>query len=112
VGAGRGAGPARGEAYQKKGRQGGKWRGVALLWRQAPPLLWWPMYAVIAARRQAQPPASAPPCVCEGEGERARVAKPPWQPRDDEHSRERGRGPLLLAEGGEGALLLLLQRGS
>jgi hypothetical protein len=27
----------------KKGRQGGKWRGVALLWRLAPPLLWWPM---------------------------------------------------------------------
>jgi hypothetical protein len=57
------AGPARGEAHQKmEDRAGSGVGGVALLWRQAPPLLWWPM---IAARRQAQPP-------CVHEGARAR----------------------------------------
>ena len=82
------AGPTRSEAHQER-RQGGKWRGVA--WRGA----------VVTA-------SSAPPVVaCDsraltsvapGFNPRActkvhtRVAKSPWQPRDDERSPERGRG--------------------
>jgi hypothetical protein len=61
---------------------------------------------MIAARRQAQLPASALRACTKVH---ARVVKSPWQPRDDKRSRERGRevlpqrglkkieGPLILA---------------
>jgi hypothetical protein len=98
---GRGAGPARGGAYKK--RKAGRevaWRGAVVEASPAPPVV---AYACCDSRApNKHSPRLQPPRACAKAKVNARVAKPPWQPRDDEHSRERGRGPLLLAEGGGG----------
>jgi hypothetical protein len=112
VGGERGAGAATNTARQarpaqravrrtkKEGRAGSgvAWRGVVLLWRQVPPLLLWPM---IAARRKAQSPASAPRACTKVH---ARVLTSPWQPRATISAAGSEAGaPLLLAEGGGGS---------
>ena len=81
------AGPARGEAHQK--RKAGRevaWRGAVVAASYAPPVV-----AYYSRAPTSAAPGFSPPCVYEGARARG-IIKSPWQPRDDKRSRERGRG--------------------